>query len=178
MSLYYFSYYILKVNMSSFRICPSCQHDRLLYGHVCNCHASSPIVGSPLKRSISGPRVAFTPAAVFTPPIKVSIAVSKLDAAMKAARAAEYNRFSAKIDCDLAERRLDELHRKNQRWVKEQSQDWVRHYSKKIAECEEQLGDRRKKLMESTLALEQAKAAIEEAPVAQEEAPKRRRLFH
>lgn len=174
MSQYNFFYYILKVNMSSFRICPKCHHDRLLYGQMCNCHESSPTVASPLKRSNSSPHVASIPAAH---PVAVSLAVSKLAAAMKAVKAAEYNQFSAKIDCMLSERRLSEFQRKKQRWVKEQSQDWVKHYSKKIAECESQLNMRGKKLMEATAALEEAKAAIEEVPAALEEAPKRRRLF-
>ena len=172
MSLYHFSYYILKVNMSSFRICPTCQHDRLLYGQVCNCHASSPIDGSPLKRSISGPRVASNPA-VFTPS-EVNIVVSKLDAAMKVARAAEYNQFSAKIDCELAERRLKELHIKKRRWDNTRENDWMRHYAQKIAECENQLSERGKKLMEATVGLEKAKM-IAEKP---DDTPKRRRLFH
>jgi len=176
---------------SHFRYCQKCGNDQ--YDGPCNCDASSPTTGSPLKRNtlvpstkdirgssasrntlpstkiagspprnLSGHRVASS--------APVNIGASNL-AAMKELKDTEFVQFSAKVDCDLSERRLKELNIKKRRWDNTREHNWVKHYAQKIAECENQLSERGKKLMEATAELEKAKAIIDDTP-------KRRRLFH
>ena len=156
---------------SHFRYCQKCGIDQ--YDGPCNCDASSPTTGSPLKSNIlpgtkiagSPPRLSGNRVASSAP---VSIGASNL--AMKELKDAEFVQFSAKVDCDLGDRRLKELHIKKRRWDNKRDHDWMRHYAQKIAECENELSKRGKKLMEATADLEKAKAIVDDTP-------KRRRLF-